>query len=218
MKYINIHTHLPLLDNEDVISVVDVSSSATISTPYCSYGVHPWFLTEKNAESQLCQLEILLKINAITAIGEVGFDAVRGAKMDLQQRIFDAIISLSEYYQKPLIIHCVKAYDRILSLHKKRNIEQTWIVHGFKGSCELALQLISRNIMLSFGCKLLKDDIIQSVLEKIPTNSIFLETDDADVNIVDIYKIAATIRKIDIETLRGILYESFIRVFSTVKP
>jgi TatD DNase family protein len=176
-------------------------------------------LTEKNAVSQLQQLEILLRINAINAIGEAGFDTMRGADMELQERIFEKVITLSEHYQKPLIIHCVKAWDKLLALHKNRKIKQTWIVHGFHGNYELALQLIKRNMALSFGCKLLNDTKLQSVFSKIPIDSLFLETDDTKMNIVDIYRTAATIREIDVETLRNRLFETFGRIiFQLTQP
>jgi TatD DNase family protein len=216
MKYINIHVHSPFCDNSDVISLVDISPSApsmSISTPYCTYGIHPWSLTEENAEPQLHQLETLLQNNAIVAIGEVGFDAVRGADLDLQYHIFEEVVSLSEHYRKPLIVHCVKAWDRLLSLYKNRKAKQTWIIHGFRGNYELALQLIKHNMSLSFGHKLLKNGKLQSVFSEIPIDSAFLETDNAEVNIVDVYQAAAIIRKIDEEMLKGVLFDNFVRFF-----
>jgi len=212
MKYINIHVHPPLPDDDDVIAIVDISSSASsvpIATPYCSYGIHPWFLTEENAENQLHHLETLLQNDTIIAIGEVGFDAVRAANMDLQHRVFEEVISLSEHYQKPLIIHCVKAWEKLLELHRKRKVTQRWLIHGFHGSYELALQLIKRDMLLSFGAKLLTDGKLQSVFSKIPIDSVFLETDDAKMDIVDIYQTAAAIRKMDVEILKNVLFKNF---------
>jgi len=217
MKYIDIHTHTPLSDyNGDVISIVDISSptaDTSISAPYCSFGIHPWFLNEENADNQLNELETLLQNNDIIAIGEVGFDALRGADMTLQEYIFEQIITLSEKYQKPLIIHCVKAWDKLLSLHKSRKVRQTWIIHGFHAHHELALQLIKHNIMLSFGCKLMTDSKLQSVFSKLPINSIFLESDDATMNIIDLYRTAAAIRNIDVETLKNEVFDGFRRLF-----
>ena len=227
IKYIDIHSHTPLSDyNGDVISIVDISApcekplrlcgkDTSISTPYCSFGIHPWFLSNENADNQLNELENLLQNNAIIAIGEVGFDALRGADMTLQERIFEQIITLSEEYQKPLIIHCVKAWDKLLSLHKSRKVRQTWIIHGFHAHHELALQLIKRNIMLSFGCKILTDSKLQSVFSKLPINSLFLESDDTTINIIDLYRTAAAIRNIDVETLKNEMFENFRRMFST---
>jgi TatD DNase family protein len=217
MKYINLHVHPPLSDhNSDVISVVDISSptpSMSTAPPYCSYGIHPWSLSEENAVSQLQQLETLLQNNTIVAIGEVGFDAVRGADMALQERVFEEIITLSEHYKRPLIIHCVKAWDELLSCHKNRKVLQTWLIHGFHAHHELALQLTKRNILLSFGCKLLNNTKLQSVFSKIPVDFLFLETDNAGVNIVDLYRTAAAIRKIEVETLKDSLFENFRKVF-----
>ena len=215
MKYVDIHRHPPLSnDNDDVISIVDISSPdarADLQSvhPARSYGIHPWFLTEENAAPQLLQLERLLQNDAIVAIGEVGLDAVRGAGMETQQRVFEKVISLSEQYQKPLIIHCVKAWDKLLSLHKNHKATRTWIIHGFHGNYELASQLLKRKMMLSFGAKLLKDDRLQAVFAKIPIDSLFLETDDAEVAIADVYLAAATIRKLEMESLKPVVFENF---------
>ncbi|MCL2040763.1 MAG: TatD family hydrolase [Bacteroidales bacterium] len=260
MRYVDIHRHPPLSgDNDDVISIVDISSpdahtcvktlcfrhcerSEAIQSvdaqwvasgyrprndvathfshrlahadlqsvrPVCSYGIHPWFLTAENADQQLFQLEHLLQHDAIVAIGEVGLDAVRGAGMEAQQRVFEKVISLSEQYQKPLIIHCVKAWDKLLSLHKNRKATQTWIVHGFQGNYELASQLLNRKMRLSFGTKLLKDDRLQTVFSRIPIDSLFLETDDAEVDIADVYLAAAAIRKMEMESLKHVVFENF---------
>jgi Tat protein secretion system quality control protein TatD with DNase activity len=65
-------------------------------------------------------------------------------------------------------------------------------------------------MMLSFGSKLLKDDKLRSVFSKIPIDSLFLETDDADVHITDIYQAAAAIRKIDVETLKRSLFFNLV--------
>jgi len=215
MKYIDIHTHTPLCDNNEVISIVDISSlSSPVSVlpSYCSYGIHPWFLSEENAVAQLQLLETLLQNNAIVAIGEAGFDAIRGAGMALQERIFGKIITLSEHYQKPLIIHCVKAWDKLLALHKSRKVKQRWIVHGFHAHYELASQLIRHNISLSFGATLLHDNNLQSVFSQIPIDFLFLESDDAvAVNIVDVYRTAAMVRKMDVEMLKSGLFENFIK-------
>ena len=45
---------------------------------------------------------------------------------------------------KILIIHCVRAWDRLLAMRRKLCREYdscvTWIVHGFRGNAELARQ------------------------------------------------------------------------------
>jgi TatD DNase family protein len=221
MKYIDIHVHPPLFDDSEVISVVDISSSAksiSILTQYCTYGIHPWFLTEESLDSQVYILEDLLKNNAIIAIGEVGIDKIRSENIETQLHVFDIIISLSEYYKKPLIIHCVKGFDNLLSLHKNRKVKQPWIIHGFHGNHELALQLIRHKILLSFGAKLLKDSKLQSVFSKTPIDFIFLETDNSENSIIEVYKTATAIKNIDIKTLRSIVCENFKRIFSLPLP
>ena len=75
------------------------------------------------------------------AIGECGVDRAIETSIELQQTIFEQQIELAEQVQKPLIIHCVKAFDILLFLKKKYKITVPIIVHGYKNKPEQLKQL-----------------------------------------------------------------------------
>lgn len=120
-----------------------------------SAGIHPWWTDagEEKISGFIGNLDALLRHPQVVRVGECGLDKLRGASLDRQIEIFRQQIVLSEALQKPVTIHCVKAYDVLLRLHKEWRVTQNWTVHGFRGRPALALQLLDAGIDLSFGSK-----------------------------------------------------------------
>lgn len=101
----------------------------------------------------------------------------------MQIEAFRTQIELSEEYHKPLIIHCVRCFDTLIQLHKKYNPQQQWIVHGFRGKPQLALQLMKHGMQLSFGLNF-NPETVKTVIAS--GASYFLETDDSPVSLQDV--------------------------------
>ncbi|MDE6368228.1 MAG: TatD family hydrolase, partial [Muribaculaceae bacterium] len=143
---------------------------------YFSVGIHPWS-TENMDENTLDQAMDLVadkaKNQRAVAIGECGVDRLRGANVDFQIQIFKKHIELSERLKLPLIIHAVRANDIILRLKKELQPKQLWIIHGFRGKKEAALQYCNNGIALSIN-KNSKLELPQGC----PLNMIFRETDE----------------------------------------
>ena len=55
---------------------------------------------------------------------------------------------------------------------------------------------------------------VEKSLIEVPNNKLFLETDESDVSIVDIYKKVAEIKRVSVDELQHIIYNNFKRVFS----
>lgn len=118
-----------------------------------SVGIHPWW-TESEEEIALMweNVETWAKNEQIVAIGECGFDRLRG-NLEAQQRLFLLHVRLSEHLEKPLTIHCVRAFDLLLAAKKELKPRMTWTVHGFRGRPTLARQLLDAGFDLSFGTR-----------------------------------------------------------------
>lgn len=135
---------------------LEVLSGATPFAPLpharYSVGIHPWWSSLPPAE--LAQLQQQLPLWAardeVVALGECGFDRLRG-DWAVQEQLFPLHVRLSEAYGKPLILHCVRAFDRLLALRKHYRPTQRWVIHGFRGRPALARQLLQADFDLSFG-------------------------------------------------------------------
>lgn len=120
-------------------------------------------------------------------IGECGLDRLCPTPFPLQLAAFEAQIRLSERLRRPLVLHCVRAADDVLRLH--RGTTQPWIWHGFRGKPEQMQQLLQHGFYLSFGFRFNEDS-----LRTCPANRLFLETDDDPRPVATLYAVAAALR------------------------
>jgi len=176
-----------------------------------TFGIHPWFLNENNFNQQLKSVRRIAGSPGILAIGEAGFDKLRGPSIVLQRKVFEEQIILSEDLKKPVIIHCVRAWEELLSVQKKLKPRMKWLIHGFRGNVELATQLLSKGMYLSFWFDFVLRPNAGTLLRQLPLDRIFLETDGADVDIRAIYKKVSDDLGLSVGELKSIILENFNR-------
>lgn len=177
---------------------ISESSERTNHYEYYSVGIHPWH-ADKNF---MTKVHAYATLPFVVAIGETGLDKITADTQDkfrLQQELFTEHIYLSEKVRKPLIIHCVKAWDELLHIRKATKPSMPWIIHGFRGKETLALQLLNTGLYLSFG--MFHDrGALKASWEK---QRLLAETDDKDTDIRNIYKQIAEELDITIDELSG---------------
>ncbi|HIU89436.1 MAG TPA: TatD family hydrolase [Candidatus Caccomonas pullistercoris] len=118
-----------------------------------SVGIHPWDVTPDAPLQRLFEgFEKLAARPETVAIGECGLDRLRGDYAS-QNAVFIRQAEYAEALSKPVIIHCVKAIDEILRLHKAIRPRMRWTIHGFRGNATTARQLLAAGLDLSFGPK-----------------------------------------------------------------
>jgi TatD DNase family protein len=174
-----------------------------------TFGIHPWFLNEENHKQLISSVENAVIQPEIIAIGEAGFDRLRGPSPELQRRVFEEQIIISEKILKPVVIHCVRAWDELLAVHKKIKPKMPWLIHGFRGNVELADQLLTKGMFLSFWFEFVLRPESRNLLRHLPADRIFLETDGADVDIRSIYNKVSTDLDISVDELKSIILKNF---------
>lgn len=178
-----------------------------------SMGIHPWFLNEDNHD-QLIDFVKQNSLNpAIAAIGEAGFDKIRGPSMELQHRTFAEQAVISEETRKPLVVHCVRAWDELTAAHKKLKPEMPWLIHGFRGKKELAMQLISKNMYISFWYDFIIRPEASALILSLPVERIFLETDGSGADIKKIYDKVSNDIGITVEELKQQIFSNYNILF-----
>jgi len=179
-----------------------------------SAGIHPWYLNDNNLSDQINRVSQLVLKNEVIAVGEAGFDRIRGASPSTQLKAFEAQVALSEEVRKPLIIHCVKGWDELLAVYKSIKPTVPWAIHGFHGKPELAEQLFARGICISIWFSFAMLPYSSGLLKTIPSEMLFLETDGSEVPISDIYnKVSADIG-LSTDELKQQIYNNFIDFFN----
>lgn len=220
--YIDVHTHKNQINKHIAVLNIDTSENSIdleiLRQPnkhpnlYFSAGIHPWFT--ENWTDMLNALKEIIPKPEIIAIGECGLDKKIATPLNEQIEIFLTQIALSEKYKKPLIIHCVKAFNELLEIRKSSKSTMPWIVHGYTGNLTIARLCVNAGMWLSFG-KSLFDLRSKSafVIKSIPAETFFLETDDGDYNIADIYAKCAEITGIPLIELTSSIATNFQLVF-----
>lgn len=182
---------------------------------YYSLGIHPSFI--KNSwDLDLARIEKLIETDPkFLAVGEIGLDNFSTSSMKLQEEVFLAQILLAQKYHKPLIIHCVKAHEKLLSIIKFVKPSVPVIIHGFNQKWTLAQKLIEAGLYLSFGNALANPASNATIcIKKMGLDGLFfLETDDKPIKIEKIYTLASLYLEIDMETLKVLVQSRFNSVF-----
>jgi len=188
IKFIDFHTH-HAEGNPDTMAVRNLMAGDDVPHDFppnttFSAGIHPWYLTAELLDEMKTGLILTLAHPHVIAIGEAGFDQLRGPSHAVQRSAFFFQAELAEELRKPVIIHCVKGWDSLVKARKELKPEMNWVLHGFRGNPKLALSLAEAGFWFSLGIK----GLTEEVLNVIPAEKLLLETDDSDENIRYVYK------------------------------
>lgn len=203
---LDIHAHFApeKLDGRAIISLSvgdeDFSSSLEAcrsSNVPISIGLHPWHVKGGWRSQTYDDLIPRLRLPQVKAIGEAGIDHIRGGDIAHQLEAFEIQAHLAKEVGKPLIVHCVKAFDEVIRLHKTSFKHETWIIHGFRGKAEQARQLLREGFFLSFG-----EHYNEEALQLCPLDHLLMETDESTTDIDQLYLRASTLRGMEVEELR----------------
>jgi len=181
-----------------------------------SCGAHPWYLEEKNIEAQIGRVREYASLPWVIALGEAGFDRLKGAGNALQEKAFRAHVEIAEEMNKPLFIHCVKGWDDLLRFQKEMNPSMPWIIHGFRGKPALASQLLEKGFYLSPWVEWAVGPHSVETLRSVPVNRLFLETDGFDMSIREVYRAVAEHLGVGLESLQKQLHDNFYSLFRNV--
>ena len=145
-------------------------------------------------------------------VGEIGLDYLRPDR-EAQLRIFEGQLRLAEAAGKPVVLHCVKAFEETMRLLKQFRLRAV-IFHGFIGSPEQAARAVAAGYYLSFGPRSLRSPRTVRALGSIPTQRLFLETDDAPATIESVYATAARLLGMPLDRLKETIYNNYLHIFS----
>jgi TatD DNase family protein len=189
--YIDIHNHgarpAPGKFSVETLMAHEEREPENITGLTFSFGIHPWHLNEKNHNQLIARVIKTAGNPDVAAIGEAGFDRIKGPSPELQRKTFEEQVLIAGELKKPMVIHCVRAWDELLQEHKRIKPKMPWLIHGFRGKPDLALQLISKGMYLSFWFDFVMKPEAVPLLKSVPKDRIFLETDGAEIDIRDIY-------------------------------
>ncbi|NMH28906.1 TatD family hydrolase [Flavobacterium silvaticum] len=213
MQLINLHTH-KVSGNASVIEIVNQYPDEFSKTKRFSIGIHPWRIETDKIGQQLDFIESQLKDPSCLAIGECGLDKRIETPMDVQTDVFISQLELAQSFSKPVIVHCVAAYQEVIEICRQNKITVPIIIHGFSKNIQVAKTLVAAGFYVSFGKWLMQNPELASVLIAVPDNSYFLETDSSDYGIASVYEKAAIAKGLDKAEIAAQIEMNFNTVFS----
>lgn len=195
---VDIHTH-NTNSPDDVIAIRNLRFGIDNASLYTgqrySLGVHPW-----DAASDIDWKAFEALAAGAVAIGECGLDRSSDnmPAMALQHDVFLRQLLIAATLCKPVIIHCVKCLGALTDLLDdfKAHYPQhslRMLIHGCYASKEWINQMIRRSdeVFFSVGPAQTGFKRFDEVLNAIPPDRLFLETDDSQIALKDLYKLLA---------------------------
>ncbi len=182
---------------------------------YAMVGLHPSHVYkktkketewEKGGEREFEEFDVdeyikLLKSPKVVAVGEIGldyYDDISEEEKEKQKRVFIEQVELAQQTNKPICIHCRKAYDDLIELLTMFNYGCAHcphaclsrqseaeadepglkgVIHCFMGRLSQAEKLIDMGFHISFNGLITYARDYDKVIKKLPLDKIVLETD-----------------------------------------
>lgn len=206
MTYFDFHHHHIQKEN----GIYNLRFNETPPFGLFSAGIHPTD-ADQNIPNQFDWLEEISKHKNCVAIGECGLDGLIDINDSLQEDVFYRQIELANERNKPLIIHCVRRFSQLIHFKKKAKVPM--IVHGFNKRKTVGEELQKHQFYLSFGKTVLHHVNLQQFVKNFPLEKLFLESDDADFNLQELYQKVAELKGITIEELQEKMEEN-LKIFN----
>jgi TatD DNase family protein len=148
-----------------------------------AFGIHPW-QAHTASDGWQQRLRSLLEKYPRASIGECGLDHwVSEPSLEIQRPVFTAQLRLARELDRPVTIHCLKAWGALFECFEAAPPPSRFLMHSFGGSIETARRLIPLGAYFSFSGYFLqpRKSAIPGVFKQLPTDRILLETDAPDM-------------------------------------
>lgn len=186
--YIDIHTHHPTSRHPSPQGV----------------GIHPWHAAAASIDEEA--------MRSATLIGEIGLDFACDVDHKVQERVFREQLSIAQRWQKPVVLHCVRAFEPMMKILGEYRLEAV-IFHGFIGSRQQAERAVARGYYLSFGEAAFRSPRTVEAMKSVPLDHLFAETDESTATIESIYDRIAHERGISTEELQEKIEANYNKIF-----
>lgn len=148
-----------------------------------AYGIHPWHATSAN-DGWISRLRQRLLADPAASIGECGLDLwISEPSLAIQLPVFQSQLDLARELDRPVSVHCLKAWGPMLDLLERTTPSAGFLMHSYGGSIEMARRLLNSGARFSFSGYFLHERkaAVREVFRKLPLERILLETDAPDM-------------------------------------
>jgi TatD DNase family protein len=223
---------------EDWATVADLARRFDWIIP--SYGLHPWFV------NQICEnwRELLAGYVRVgkAGIGEVGLDRwIADYDSTRQEDAFIHQLRLAAELDRPVTIHCLKAWGRLLEILHEEKLACGFLLHSYGGPAEMIPKFVELGgyFSLSGYFSHARKERQREVFRTVPCDRLLIETDAPDMalpperisyklagesgselnhpaNIRAVYGFAAELYNLTLEELSSIVETNFQAFFRKI--
>lgn len=211
-RYINIHGHRQASSIDEWVMMNLMAKDfppEDIENGYYSVGFHPYNVEKADELETLEKVKTAVEHPRVLAVGEIGLDKSIEAPMEKQVRIFEKQVAIAESANLAVMLHVVRSFNEMLEFMKANQPVVPMIIHGYNGSPQMAEELVKAGFLISFGEAITREHSkIIEALQRVPVESMFLETDEGDMDIRELYQFAAEVKGVSLDHLRLQMYEN----------
>ena len=233
MKYTDAHCHIISQSECPEILAGRICNSTTVADwdkisdihddkNFNCIGIHPWNI-ESVPPDWATKMRKKLAQNQTLMIGEIGLDKYH-PNLPEQEQIFITQLQIASEFNRPIHLHCVGAWDKILHIFKELRTTMPPIVvaHGFNGDVGIISQIADKyNTYFSYHTPTDAKAIGRIIAT--PTTRLLAESDahdnDTEVQIIsDTVNILAGILGQEYDCINEQIFHNFQKVISYVRP
>ncbi|MDD3276865.1 MAG: TatD family hydrolase [Kiritimatiellales bacterium] len=213
---------------------------------YSMIGIHPWFVGCRagavtppesaimdrgcNWRERFQRLEKLLLDFPMVGIGETGLDfQEKFTNRAEQEASFAAHLDLACELNRPIAVHCVKAWGRLIEILREHPAPRV-LLHAFGGAPELIPELIELNCWFSFCGNVTNPNAkrVRASAAAVPAARLLIETDSPDfppagcelpnepANLIHVARAVAELRGVSVEAFAEATFLNAIQVFGAI--
>jgi TatD DNase family protein len=148
-----------------------------------AFGLHPWKVDDRSPAWFETLISYLEKYPQ-GSIGECGLDRwMKKPDLKSQHQTFRRQLRLGAEINRPVTIHCLKAWGPLLDELRAVPILPKFLLHSFAGSQEVAKECLKLGAYFSFSGYFLhpRKDKVRKVFKSLPPGKILVETDSPDM-------------------------------------
>lgn len=159
---------------------------------FYSAGIHPHWLAaaglsvgDNNSRLDEIRQHLVMHLQSpyCRALGETGLDELIETPRALLESLLIWHLLLAAEFNKPVILHSVRAHHYLLPILKEYSPIRGGVIHAFSGSYETAKQYWELGFYLGIGGTITYERAAKtrSAVQKMPLESLLLETDAPDM-------------------------------------
>lgn len=229
MKHTDAHCHLTCMPNSEIACAIcdatqesdwdKVITNSDNETVFACIGIHPWFVDTITPGWESRMREKLTQ-NPSVMVGEIGLDKYK-PEMELQMQVFTTQIKIAIEMERPVHIHCVGAWEKILHILKnmRGKLPPVILAHKFDGNQQIINKIYDKyNVYFSYSADACAKTVRNTPIERILIESDAYDTKNEQENIITTTKNIANILDLTPDEIAKQTYENLQRIISYVRP